>query len=145
MKQLSANCSVIKNWRLNFMFMVPCIADNIFNNCPTRCNTNQSIYYAASPNLATLQGGSCTNIWPLPEAVITVLCTHDGCGWHPKHVQWTCRIINRLLCVASRWIIIKNLRLKLIHTNKDSVCTSKQVIQTMFPPERPVGKFCVGK
>jgi len=30
----------------------------------------------------------------------------DGCGWHPKHVEWTCGIINRLLCVASRWTII---------------------------------------
>ena len=43
----------------------------------------------------------------VPEAVVTVLCIpDDGCGWHPKHVEWTCRIINRLLCVASRWIII---------------------------------------
>jgi len=47
------------------------------------------------------------NIWPVPEAIVTVLCTDDdGCGWHPKHVEWTCRIINRLLCVASRWTII---------------------------------------
>ena len=43
-------------------------------------------------------------IWPVPEAVVAVLCAHDdGCLWHPKHVEWTCRIINRLLCVASRW------------------------------------------
>ena len=43
-------------------------------------------------------------IWPVPEAVVTVLCTpDDGFCWHPKHVEWTCRIINRLLCVASRW------------------------------------------
>jgi len=46
-------------------------------------------------------------IWPVPEAVVTVLCTpDDGCGWQPKHVEWTCRIINRLLCVASRWTTI---------------------------------------
>ena len=46
-------------------------------------------------------------IWPVPEAVVTVFCTpDDGCGWHPKHVEWTRRIINRLLCVASRWIVI---------------------------------------
>ena len=46
-------------------------------------------------------------IWLVPEIVVTVLCTpDDGCGWHPKHVEWTCRIINRLLCVASRWTII---------------------------------------
>ena len=46
-------------------------------------------------------------IWPVPEAVVTVLCTpDDGCGWHPNHVEWTCKIINRLLCVASRWTII---------------------------------------
>ena len=41
------------------------------------------------------------------EAVVTVLCTPDDrCGWHPKHVEWTCRIINRLLCVASCWTVI---------------------------------------
>jgi len=46
-------------------------------------------------------------IWPVPVAVVTVLCTpDDGCVWHPKHVEWTCRIINRLLCVASRWTVI---------------------------------------
>ena len=46
-------------------------------------------------------------IWPVPEAVVTVLFTPDnGCGWHRKHVEWTCRIINRLLCVASCWKII---------------------------------------
>jgi len=106
------------------------------NNCPTRCNTKQSIYYFASslymfrvsttpiirstqncnyslrywsyflcsylpptwPSLATLEGGSCT----VPEAVVKVLCTSDdGCGCHPKHVEWICRIINRLLYVAS--------------------------------------------
>ena len=37
-------------------------------------------------SLSTLEGGSC--IWPVPEAVVTVLCTaDDGCGWHPKHVE----------------------------------------------------------
>ena len=45
-------------------------------------------------------------IWPVPEAVVTILCTpDDGCGWQPKHVEWTWRIINRLFCVASRWAI----------------------------------------
>ena len=53
--------------------------------------------------LVTLEGGSCT----VPEAVVTVLSIpDDGCCWHPKHVQRTCRIINRLLCVALRWTII---------------------------------------
>ena len=46
-------------------------------------------------------------IWPVLEAVVTVLCTpDDGRGWHTKHVEWTCRIINRLLCGASRWTVI---------------------------------------
>ena len=63
---------------------------------------------------ATLEGGSCTKIWPVPEAVVIVLCAPDGgCGSHPKHVQWTRRIINRLLCVASRWTIM----------NTDQRCT----------------------
>ena len=51
----------------------------------------------------TLEGGSGT----VPEAVVTVLCTpDDGCGLHPRHVEWTCRIIERLHCVASRWTTI---------------------------------------
>jgi len=58
-------------------------------------------------NLATLEGGSCTKIWPVQEAVVTVLCTpDDGCDWYPKRVEWTCKIINRPRCVASRWTII---------------------------------------
>ena len=72
--------------------------------------------------LATLEGGRCTKIWPVPVAVDTVLCTPDwqdwrevaaqkiwpvpeavvtvlctpgnGCGWNAKHVEWTCRITN---------------------------------------------------
>jgi len=111
------------------------------NNCPTRCNTKQSIHYSASslymfwvsttPIIRRTQncnyslrysaatslqldqfghvGGRQLNkkIWPVPEAVVTVLCTpDDGCGWHTKHVEWTCRIITRLLCVVSCWIII---------------------------------------
>jgi len=85
-------------------------------NCPTVCNTKQSIYYSANsvymfrvstnpssgvhknvttasgtghifcvqlpPSnvakaLATLDGGSCTKILPVPEAVVRVLCTPD--------------------------------------------------------------------
>ena len=111
------------------------------NNCPTRCNTKQSMYYSASslymfrvsttpiirgtqncnyslrywsyilcsylpptwPSWPLMEGGSCT----VQEAVVTVLCApDDGCGWHTKHVEWTCRIIYRLLCVASHWMII---------------------------------------
>ena len=46
-------------------------------------------------------------IWPVTEAVVTVLCTPGNrCGWQLKHVEWTCRIINRMLCVASRWTVI---------------------------------------
>jgi len=114
------------------------------NNCPTRCNTKQSIYHSASSlymfrvsttpiirstqncnyslgywsyfcTATSLQRGQARSwrevavqkIWPVLEAVVTVLCTpDDGCGWHPKRVEWTCRILNRLLCVASRWAII---------------------------------------
>ena len=107
------------------------------NNCPTRCNTKQTIYYSAS-SLYTFQVSTtpitkstqncnyslrywstwprwrevaAQKIWPVPEAVVTVLCTPDGgCGWHPKHVEWTCRIINSLLCVASRWTTINKVR-----------------------------------
>ena len=95
------------------------------NNCPTRCNTKQSIYYSASSlymfrvsttpiirstqncnyNVAKLAWSSwrevcAQKIWPIPETVVTVLCTPDDrYGWHPKHAEWTCRIINRLICI----------------------------------------------
>jgi len=60
------------------------------------------------------RGQPAQKIWPVRESAVTVLCTpDDGCGWHPKHVEWTCRIINRLLCVASRWTVI----------NTDQQCT----------------------
>jgi len=107
-------------------------------NCPTRCNTKQSIYYSASslymfrvsaiPITRSTQNCNCSlrywsyffcvatslqrgqaRAWPSwrEVGVVTVLCTpDDGCGWHPKHVEWTCRIINRLLCVASRWTVV---------------------------------------
>ena len=59
------------------------------------------------PTWPRLTEVAAQKIRPVPEAVVTVLYTpDDGCGWHPKHVEWTCRIINRLLCVASRWTII---------------------------------------
>ena len=127
------------------------------HNCPTRCNTKQSLYYSASSlfmfwvsttpiirgiqncnyslrysNVAKLawprwretaaqkiwpvpEAGAwprwretaAQKIWPVREAVVTVLYTpDDGCCWHPKHEEWTCRITKRLLCVASRWTII---------------------------------------
>ena len=128
---LSFNCQ--DDWSMLILLYI--------NNCPTRCNTKQSIYYSASSlymfrvsitpiirstqncnyslrycAATSLQRGqawphwrkeAAQKIWPVPEGVVTVLCTpDDGCGWHPKHVQWTCRRINRLLCVASRWTII---------------------------------------
>ena len=59
-------------------------------------------------NLATSEWGSCTIIWLIPVAETTVLCTpDDGCGWHPKHVEWYwSKIKYRLRIVASRWIFI---------------------------------------
>ena len=91
------------------------------NSCPKKCNTKQSIYYSTSSlymfrvsttpviksKLPRWREAAAQKIWPVPEVVVTVLCTpNDGCVWYPKHVEWTCRIISRLLCVASRWIII---------------------------------------
>jgi len=74
------------------------------------------------PGLAMLEGGSCT----VPEAVVTVLCIpDDGCGWQPKYVEWSCRIINRLLSVASRWTIINiNTRMLRQHRPQSHLLTS---------------------
>jgi len=97
------------------------------NNCPTRCNTKQSIYYSASslymfrmsttPIIRSTQNCKyslqywscflCSYLPPVWPCWITVSCIpDDGCGWHLKQVEWTWRIINRLLCVASHWTII---------------------------------------
>jgi len=76
-------------------------------------NCNYSLRYSAATSLQRGQAWprwrevAVQKIWPVPEAVVTVLCTlDDGCGWHLKHVEWTCRIINRLFCVASLWTVI---------------------------------------
>jgi len=53
--------------------------------------------------LATLEGGSCT----VPEAIVLVLCTpDDGCGFHPQHVEWTCRIIDCFVLHLVRELLI---------------------------------------
>jgi len=58
-------------------------------------------------NLATLEWGSCIDIWLVPVAVVTVLCTpDDGRGRHPKHIEWYCsKIKYRLHIVTSRTFI----------------------------------------
>ena len=133
------------------------------NNCPTRCNTKQSVYYPASsrymfrvsttpiirstqkcnyslpPSLPpTWQSwlrrreAAAQKIWPVSEAVFTVLCTpNNRCGWHPKYVEWTCRIINRLLCVASRWIII-NMSHRVTCVFRTIICTFSYMTWCLF-------------
>jgi len=73
------------------------------------------------------------NIWPVPEAVVTVLCTPvDGCGWYTKHVEWTCRIINRLLCVASHWTTINLLTHNDDYSGRTAPLTSKRCILCIY-------------
>ena len=96
-------------------------------------NCNHSLWYWSYflcsylpptwPSLATLEGDSCTKVWPVPEAVVTVLCTpDDGCVWHPKHVEWTCRIINRRFCVASLCLFISFHLFNSIVPHGDKLC-----------------------
>jgi len=90
------------------------------NNCPTRCNELPPSNATKWPRWREV---AAPKIWPVPETVVTVLCTlDDGCGWHPKHVEWTCRIINRLLCVASRWTIININRNIFFFTWRQNFC-----------------------
>ena len=59
-------CEVLISGILCLLFRAALV---YINNCPTRCNTKQSIYY------------SCLFF-------IIILCTpDDGCGLHPKHVE----------------------------------------------------------
>ena len=77
-------------------------------------NCNYNPRYCAAPSFERGQAAwprwkevAAQKMWPVPEVVVTVLCTpDDGCGWHTKHAEWTFRIINRLLYVASHWTII---------------------------------------
>ena len=66
-------------------------------------------------------------------AVVTILCTpDDGCVWHPKHVEWTCRIINRLLCVASLWTII-NIKHFLVSVESNNIyCVRRKTVRFFF-------------
>ena len=83
-----------------------------WNRCTQNCN--YSLRYCAATSLqrgqeslATLEGGSYTrNMTSTGGCSYSFMYPDDGFGWHPKHVEWTCRIINRLLCVAFRWTII---------------------------------------
>jgi len=79
----------------------------------------------------TVQLPPCT----VPEAVVTDLCTpDDGCGWRPKHVEWTCRIIIRLLCVASRWTISNiHLYLGLSYACTTAVTENREWHVTWYP------------
>jgi len=73
-------------------------------------NCNYSLQYSAAtypptwPSLATLEGQK--NITSTGGCSYSFVYSWWWCGWHPKHVEWTGRIINRLLCVASRWTVI---------------------------------------
>ena len=105
--------------------------DQYFGHVVLGCTRNMTSIFATleggrcTRNMTSILATMCLaaqEIWPvfwprwrevdaqktsLPKAAVTVLCTpDDGCGWHQKHVEWTCRIINRLLCVASLWTII---------------------------------------
>ena len=62
-------------------------------------NCNYILRYRAATSLQRDELGHVggrwlhKKIWPVPEAVLSVLCTpDDGWVWHPKHVEWTCRI-----------------------------------------------------
>jgi len=91
-----------------YMFRMSTTPTSVVHKTVTTASGTGHIFCATTSlqrgqaSFATLEGGS-----GVPDAVVEVLCTpDDGCGWHTKHVEWTCRIINRLLCVASRWAII---------------------------------------
>jgi len=96
-------------------------------------NCNYSLRYCAATSFQRGQPWpiwrevATHKIWPVPEAVVTVLCSlDDGCFWHLKHVEWTCRIINRLLWVAPRWTIINPLTPNDPYRGRTAPLTSKR-------------------
>jgi len=52
-------------------------SSGVHKTITTASVTGHMFVQLPSSNLATLEGGSCTNISPVPEAVVRVLCTPD--------------------------------------------------------------------
>ena len=76
--------------------MVPCIVIYIIINQQDAAVCSQFYFTAGSLYLT---------VWPVPEAVDTVLCTpDDGCGKHPEHVEWPCSEI-KLTANCCFWLI----------------------------------------
>jgi hypothetical protein len=66
-------------------------SSRVHNTVTTASGTGHILLQLPSSNVATLEEGSCNNIWPVMEAVVTVLCTRDDrYGQHPKLVEWSC-------------------------------------------------------
>ena len=81
------------------------------NICPTRCNKNSLfIILQVHSTCFECQQHSSSGVHKIQPPVLVIffvqLTPDDECCWHPKHVEWTCRIINILLRVAFRWTII---------------------------------------
>ena len=77
---------------------------NLLQMKPTRCTLLLSIFISTSVHVS----GNYVPIIRRTYCIYATLVffTLYGCDWHPKHVEWTFRTINRLLCVASCWTII---------------------------------------
>ena len=112
------DCTTWCNTKQSIYYSASSLYTFLVSNTPiirSTQNCNYSLRYWSYFLCSYLQIGhvvaklevTAQKIWPVPEAVVTVLCTpDDGCVWHSKRVERTCRIINRLLHVASRWTII---------------------------------------
>ena len=80
------------------------------NNCPTRCNTKQSIYYSAS------------SLYMFRVSTTPIIRSTQNCNYSLRYwLYFFCRIINRLLCVAPHWTLI----------NIESFLLSMQAIHTV--------------
>jgi len=56
-------------------------SSGVHETVTTASGTGHMFVQLPPSNVATLEGGSCTKNRPVPEAVVTVLCTpDDGCG-----------------------------------------------------------------
>ena len=78
-------------------------------NC--NCSLRYWSYFLCSyllptwPSLATLEGGSCTkNMKNTGGSSYSFV--YSGVVYTRNIEEWTCRIINRQLCVAPRWTVI---------------------------------------
>ena len=110
-------------------------------------NCNYSLQYCAATSIQRGQAWprwrevDAQKIWPVPEAVVEVLCTPDDrCVWHPKLVEWIKRETNLMsLALLFRYLMLNTFRM-LIHPSSGTCDLFVELFHGLYCS----GSMCVG-